>query len=132
MKINIQGLHTTLTPAIEAYTQKRISSLSKFIQHGTADASSDESVVCNIDLVKTSAHHRSGDIFKAEAMLHTGSGKELYAVAEREDLYQAIDVLRDELERMLTSMKDKKITLFRRGAARVKSMIKGLRPWNDA
>lgn len=126
MRIHIQGLHTTLTPAIEEYTQKRILSLSKFIQNGT----SGDSAVCNIELIKTTSHHRSGDIFKAEAILHLGNGKEIYAVAEKEDLYQAVDALRDDLERTLTSMKDKKITLFRRGAARVKSMMKGLRPWN--
>ena len=125
MKINIQGLHTTLTPALDEYTQKRILSLSKFIQHDTYS----DSLVCNVELTKTTAHHRSGDIFKAEATLRMGNGKEVYAVAEREDLYQAIDALRDDLERMLTSMKDKKITLFRRGAARVKDMMKGVQSW---
>jgi ribosomal subunit interface protein len=121
MNTHIQGLHTTLTPAIEEYTQKRISSLSKFIRY--------ENAVCNVELIKTTGHHRSGDIFKAEANIHMGDGEDVYAVAEREDLYQAVDALRDELERILTSMKEKKITLFRRGAARVKDIMKGLRPW---
>ena len=118
MKIQIRGLHTTLTPIINDYVVKRFSSLSKFVK--------DDSVVCDVQLVKTTEHHRSGDIFTAEANINLHKDQ-VFAVAEKSDLYQAIDELRDELERILSSRKEKKITLFRRGAQKIKDMIRGVR-----
>ena len=120
MKIHVQGLHTSLTPVIIEYTEKRLSSLSKFIKN--------DSTVCTVELIKTTNHHKSGDIFKAEASINI-SGENIYAVSEKEDLYQAVDELRDELERILSSRKDKKITLYRRGSQRIKDIIKGIRPF---
>jgi ribosomal subunit interface protein len=118
MKINVQGLHTDLTLVIIEYTQKRLSTLSKFVK--------DDSIVCTVELIKTTNHHKSGDIFKAEGFLKI-NGEDIYAMSEKEDLYQAVDELRDELERILSSRKDKKITLFRKGAQRIKNIIKGIR-----
>jgi ribosomal subunit interface protein len=120
MKIHVQGLHTTLTPVITEYAEKKLNSLSRFIKN---DAS-----ICNVELIKTTNHHKSGDIFKAEATITDGKDS-VYAVSEKEDLYQAVDELRDELERILSSRKDKKITLFRRGAQHIKSIIKGAQPF---
>lgn len=118
MKINVQGLHTDLTPVIIEYTEKRLSTLSKFIKN--------DATVCTVELIKTSNHHKSGSIFKAEGSLSV-EGQNIYAVSEKEDLYQAVDELRDELERILSSRKDKKITLYRKGAQKIKDMMKGIR-----
>lgn len=122
MKIKVQGLHTALTPVIIEYTEKRLSSLSKFIKN--------DATVCTVELIKTTNHHKSGDIFKAEGSMNI-YGEDIYAVSEKEDLYQAVDELRDELERILSSRKDKKITLYRRGAQKIKSMMKGIRPFRN-
>ena len=120
MKINVRGLHTDLTPVIIEYTQKRLSSLSKFLQN--------KDVVCDVELIKTTNHHKSGDIFKAEANIVVNR-EQVYAISEQPDLYQAVDQLRDELERILSSRKDKKITMFRRGALRIKNAMKGINPF---
>ncbi len=118
MKIQIRGLHTTLTPAFEAYVEKRLSTLSKFVK---------DDVLCEVELAKTTEHHRQGDIFKAEATIDVEKDQ-VYAVSEKPDLYQAVDELRDELERILSSRKEKKITLFRRGSQKIKDMLKGIQP----
>jgi putative sigma-54 modulation protein len=110
-----------MTGAIEEYVMKRISSLQKFIQN--------KNTLCEIELAKTTNHHKSGDVFKAEANISMPHDQ-VYAVSEQEDLYVAIDDLREELERILSSHKDKKITLFRRGAQRIKNMIKQIKTYS--
>jgi putative sigma-54 modulation protein len=119
MKIQIRGLHTSLTPVIEDYVTRKISTLSKFV---------DDNVVCNIDLIKTTEHHRQGDIFKAEANINI-KGEQIHATSEKGDMYEAIDELRDELNRILSSRKSKKSTLFLRGAQKFKDFIRGIRPF---
>jgi len=43
-----------------------------------------------------------------------------------EDMYAAIDKVKDELVHVLESEHKKHLTLFRRGGAKIKNMIKGL------
>lgn len=118
MNIRINAPHLPLTPAIEEYVQKRITPLEKLV--------SNESVVCEIELARTTQHHKSGDIFKAEINMVLPD-KHIYLVSEKEDLYQAIDHVREQLDHALSVRKEKKQTLFRRGAIRIKDMIKNFR-----
>lgn len=118
MNIRIQGPRLPLTPAIEEYVLKRIAPLEKLVN--------DPSAVCEIELAKTTNHHKSGDIFRAEINMVLPD-KHVYLVSEKEDLYQAIDDLREQLDQTLSMRKEKKQTLFRRGASRIKDMIKNLR-----
>lgn len=117
MRIQVRGLHTTLTPVIKEYAEKRFFSLSKFVKNNN--------IICEIELVKTTSHHKSGDIFKAEAIIDIGK-EHIYAVSEKTDLYQAVDDLRNELEQILSSRKEKKITLFRKGAYKIKNILKNI------
>lgn len=117
MNIRIYGPHLPLTPAIEEYVFKKISPLAQFV--------SDPNTVCEIEIGKITEHHKSGMIFKAEANIVLPKDH-IYVVAEQTDLYQAIDDLRDQLDLVLTSRKDKKVTLFRRGAQKIKQMLKRL------
>lgn len=119
MNNNIQAKGIELTPAIREYVLKRIESLEKFVPQN------DQSVKCEFEVGKTTHHHKQGDFFRAEIKLHI-SGKDFYAVSEKDDLYAAIDMVRDEIVQALTTHKDKKITLFRKGASRIKDMMKGL------
>ncbi len=118
MNIRIQGPRLPLTPAIEEYVLKRIAPLEKLV--------SDPAIVCEVELAKTTNHHKSGDIFRAEINMVLPD-KHVYLVSEKEDLYQAIDDLREQLDQTLSVRKEKKQTLFRRGASRIKDMIKNLR-----
>ena len=47
--------------------------------------------------------------------------------SQKADLYEAIDDVRTEMIRALSSAKDKNTTLFRRGAQKVKNILKGFR-----
>ena len=53
-------------------------------------------------------------------------GMDVYATVEREDLYAAIDEVRDEVVEDLKAIKNKKKSLMRRGGAEVKQIVKGL------
>ncbi|KND47846.1 MAG: hypothetical protein AB201_02960 [Parcubacteria bacterium C7867-006] len=118
MNIKIRSINFEITPAIDDYISKKISSLEKFLER------KDGEVICEVEIGRTTKHHNSGDIFKAEINLTQPGSKQVYAVAEEVDLYSAIDVVRDEAERAIVSRKTKNSTLFRRGAAQVKNLIK--------
>ncbi len=118
MNIKIRSINFEITPAIDDYISKKISSLEKFLER------KDGEVICEVEIGRTTKHHNSGDIFKAEINLTQPGSKQVYAVAEEVDLYTAIDVVRYEAERSIVSRKTKNDTLFRRGATQVKNLIK--------
>ncbi|HEY4494250.1 MAG TPA: HPF/RaiA family ribosome-associated protein, partial [Candidatus Paceibacterota bacterium] len=53
-------------------------------------------------------------------------GQSFYSSADGEDLYAAIDEVKDTLFREISKNKDRRQTLFKRGAASIKKMLKGL------
>lgn len=120
MKHNIKTLDMVLTPAITSYLEKRIAHLDKFIRSDMA-----ESIMCYVEVGKTTKHHKNGDFFKTEITIHA-AGKTFRAVAEESDLYASIDVATDEMMEELKSFKDKKVSLMRRSGAKLKFIIKGL------
>lgn len=106
-----------LTDAIRDHVTKRVESLEKFIN--------DESAVVYVEVGKTTRHHKNGDYFKAEIDIRS-AGKKFFAVSEKEDLYNAVDDAKEEVQRTMTYQKDKNENLYRRGARSVKKMLKGI------
>jgi ribosomal subunit interface protein len=117
MSTNIKVTNMELTGAINGYLDKRISGIEKFVKDGE--------MVVFVELGKTTNHHKQGDIFRAEFNIEI-AGNKFYAFSEKEDLYKAIDDAKREIVRQITSSKDKKQTLFKRGASSVKKMLKGI------
>ncbi len=118
MSISITALNTDLTPALKDYIEKRLSGLSKFTAGTPA---------ITVDVAKTTTHHRQGEIFEAKVKVVTPLGKQYVATSHKADLYEAIDDVRSEIARELASAKDKNTTLFRRGAQKIKGLLKGFR-----
>jgi putative sigma-54 modulation protein len=119
MRHNIKTKDITLTPSLSEYLEKKLSHLDKFIIPEEM-----ESVMCYVELGKTTKHHKTGDVFRAEYNIHI-NGKTLRAVKEGFDLNAAIDLASDEMENELRSYKTKKVSLLRRGGAKIKRIIKG-------
>jgi ribosomal subunit interface protein len=119
MNINIKTTNITLTEAISDYTSKRLDAITQLLKD-------DPTVRFDVELAKTSNHHKNGDIFRAEILV-VGKNKDLYAASEEEDLYKAIDMVRDEMLREVRQGKEKKISIIRRGGAKLKEIIKGFR-----
>lgn len=123
-KINtkIKATDIILTPEISEYLDKRLSALEKFVD------AEDDANICFVELARTTSHHKTGDVFKAELTLHLG-GQSFRAVSELSDLHSAIDEAKVELLRELRANKTKRISLIRRGGRQLKNLIKGITSW---
>ncbi|KKQ07280.1 MAG: Ribosomal subunit interface protein [Parcubacteria group bacterium GW2011_GWB1_36_5] len=122
MQINLLGKNIELTEAIKDYVSKRVTNLEKLlsrIEEGQGK------VMVNFEVSKSTNHHKSGEIFHADCLIKI-DGKEFYGSADKEDLYQAIDAIKDSLYNEINKNKDRRQTLLHRGARSIKKMMKGL------
>ena len=119
MKHNIKLMEISMTPAIKDYLEKKLAHLDKFISPEDAD-----SVMCYVEIGKTTQHHKNGDFFVAVLTIHIG-GKSLRAEVEESDLYAAIDLVIEEMATELKRFSKKKVSLLKRGGAKLKAFIKG-------
>ena len=91
MQMTISGHHLDITDPIRDYVVTKLSKLERHYQNINSVA-----VILSVDKL----------VQKAEATIHV-SGAELFANAEHEDLYAAIDSLSDKLDRQLIKYKEK-------------------------
>ena len=119
MRINEKGTNMQITGEIKDYLYKKLDHLNKYLDPA------DESVLCNVELGKTTNHHKSGDVFRTEINLHI-AGKNLRAVSETDELFASIDIAKDEMVRELQTYKDKKVSLIKWGGTKVKNILKGI------
>ena len=91
MQINISGHHLEVTPPLRQYVLNKLDRLQRHFDHIT----NTEVTLIVEKLVQ-----------KAEATVHV-SGADLFANAESEDMYAAIDLLVDKLDRQLIKHKEK-------------------------
>lgn len=91
MQLNISGHHLDITDPIKDYVTTKLSKLER--HH---DGITSTNVILSVEKL----------IQKAEATVHV-SGGEFFADSEHEDLYAAIDMLTDKLDRQLIKHKEK-------------------------
>ena len=84
----IKTTNIILDSNIEDYLDKRLEALEKFVD------SSNPTFLAEVELGRTTKHHQSGDIFRAEINI-TIDGNAFRAVSERPDLMTAIDDMKD-------------------------------------
>lgn len=118
MDITIASTTIEITPAIRTYAEKRLGSLKKYV-HGIPTITA--------DIGKTTTHHHHGDIFYTKGTVRVPLGQEYFATSEKADLYESIDDVRAELMRILTTDKKKHDSLWKKGARRIKGIMRGLR-----
>jgi len=92
MQINVSGHHVEVTPALRGYVLSKLDRLERHFDRITTT-----NVILSIEKQRQ----------KAEATIKY-SGGEIYADAESEDLYAAIDMLSAKLDRQLIKTKEKK------------------------
>jgi ribosomal subunit interface protein len=117
MNINIKATNMELTSAISEYVNERLSKIEKYSKQGEVNG--------YVEIGKTTNHHKQGEVYKAEFDINL-NGSKFFAMSEKEDLYSAIDDAKEEIVRKVTHTKDRKQTLYKRGAASVKKMLKGI------
>jgi putative sigma-54 modulation protein len=91
MQLNLSGHHIEITPALRSYVSSKMERLERHFDHVT-----NMHVVLSVEKLS----------HKAEATLHA-SGANLFANAEHEDMYAAIDALTDKLDRQIKKHKEK-------------------------
>jgi putative sigma-54 modulation protein len=91
MQMTISGHHLDVTDPIRDYVTTKLSKLERHSEEITSVA-----VILTVDKLSQ----------KAEATVHV-TGGDLFANAEHDDLYAAIDALSDKLDRQLIKHKEK-------------------------
>lgn len=117
MHIIITGVQMEITDAIREYTFEKMKTLEKYVPKD------DTSTSLKIEFSKESGHHNHGEIFKAEGILHI-RGRTSSLKTTQDDLYKAIDTLKDMLVRDVAQYKDKERSIIRRSAQKFKNLIK--------
>lgn len=120
INISIKGRNIELTTAVEKYARKRVSSLEKYIK-----MEEDTTVFAQVELGKEVRDQMTGDIFVASIDLDI-AGVVHHVEVEQNDLYVAIDEMKNEVARIIRSSQDKKKDLFRRGSLKIKEMLRGM------
>ena len=100
MQIQLTGHHVDITPALRQFVADKMERLGRHFDH-----------VSNVHVVLSVEKLRQ----KAEATIHLSRGT-VFADAEAEDMYAAIDLLVDKLDRQVKKQKEK-ITDYRSGGA---------------
>jgi putative sigma-54 modulation protein len=91
MNLNVSGHHVDVTPAIHSYVRAKLERVTRHFDHVI-----DAHVILTVDKLRQ----------KAEVTLHV-AGKDLHCESEDQDLYAAIDLLADKLDRQVLRYKDK-------------------------
>jgi ribosomal subunit interface protein len=115
MHISFKGTHIDMTKAIELYFKKRFARIEKFLKK--------DGINVYVELGRSTHHHKSGDVYRAEVNI-TGSAGTFRTTSVTTDLYNAIDDVVGEMFTMLSSEKDRKYTLYRRGAQQYKHALR--------
>jgi len=121
MNINIKNTNLELTPAIADYLNKRLEDVSRLVDVVDSGAH------CQVEIGKTTNHHKTGDIFRAELNIRL-KGEVVYVVEDSADLYASIDTVKDEAIKKIKRFKSKRQTLYRKGKSVIKNILRFGRP----
>jgi len=91
MNLNVSGHHLEVTPAIRGYVQEKLERVKRHFDHVI-----DAHVILSVDKLRQ----------KAEVTLRL-RGKDIHCACEEQDLYAAIDLLVDKLDRQVQKYKGK-------------------------
>lgn len=91
MQLNISGHHVDVTDALKTYVEEKLQKLERHYDH-----------ITNAHVILTVEKLRQ----RAEATVHI-SGAEVFADADCDDMYTAIDKLTDKLDRQILKHKEK-------------------------
>jgi len=91
MNLQLTGRHLEITPAIRGYVNEKFGKIKRHFDHVI-----DMNIILSVNKLQQ----------KAEATIHI-SGKNLFVECEDENLYAAIDMLVDKLERQVRRHKEK-------------------------
>ena len=109
MNFITKATNITLSPSLENHIENSLGSLRKLVR------SFGEEIETRVEVGRSTFHHKKGEVFFAEVNLKIGKIL-LRSKSEAVSIQSAIDEVRDELRNEIVKFKDKKETVFRRGA----------------
>jgi ribosomal subunit interface protein len=109
------GIGISIVDSMRKYTERHMASV--FKKYKVLDDT------INIAIGKTTHHHKKGEMYFVEARLQT-AGKNIFARTEKRNVYEAIDCLEQEIYRQLEVNKGKRFGLFKKGAQKIKNILK--------
>lgn len=119
MRITIRQKNLEITPALQEYIDEKIvRPIGKLL----SGAEESDLPILDIEVERTTKHHRKGDVYRAEANLTLGA-KLIRAEAEDVDIRAACDAVHDELAREIKTFKEKHATLQKRSARKAKEEL---------
>lgn len=121
IKYNLKLTHVESSPELITHLEDKISQVTKFV-HGDLDNAFSE-----IELEKTTEHHKQGEIFRAEINLKLADGQFFRADATAGDLFSAIDDVKAKVSKEVRRHYKKENVLLRRGGRVIKKMLRGFR-----
>lgn len=101
MNLTLTGHHIEVTPAIRDYVTTKLGKVTRHFDHVI-----DVNVILSVEKLKQ----------KAEANIHV-RGKDIFAQTDDADMYAAIDLLVDKLDRQVLKHKEKSGTNLQAGGA---------------
>jgi putative sigma-54 modulation protein len=102
MQLNITGLNVDLTDSLKDYVSTKLQKLERHIDS-----------ISNVHVTLSVLKQRQ----IAESIIHI-SGADIHGTAEHEDMYAAIDLLVDKLDRQILKHKEKKVDRSHGNASR--------------
>lgn len=118
MNITIKATNVDISQAVDAYIREKLSGVGRVLKE-----EGDREALVQVEVAKTTDHHRQGDIYRAEMNLFI-SGDTYRTEHSSGDLYASIDVAKDALVDVVARKKDKKVGMFRKGARMIKSFLR--------
>lgn len=107
MQINVTGQHLDITDSLRDYVSSKLDKLERHFEKMT-----------NVHVILSVEKQR----MQAEATIHI-NGANLFANAENEDMYAAIDALTDKLDRQLIKHKEKRSDHHRGSSSAMKAAL---------
>ena len=113
IRTNTHGIE--MTPSMSEYIEKKLITIERLLQDVPPET------LIEVEIEKDSKQ-RKGQGFKAEINIFLPN-KRLFASAEHDDLYAAIDEAKDEILSELKKQNTKRRDVVRRGAAHAKQLF---------
>lgn len=124
INVDLKATNVKLTDELYGYVVTKVTNLGKLlkkIQEKGAD------IRVHFEVAKTTRHHQSGErLFRADCTVSIAGMSEFYGSAEEQDIFAAIDIVKDRLFREIRRSKNRKRALWKRGALQFKNMLKGI------
>ena len=117
ININIKSTNFNMTPDIEALIRDKISLVERLL-----DLKGDEEALAEVE-VSRRTKQKKGEVFRAEVNLSL-RGKVIRAVVKDYDIRDAIDGVRQEIEKRVRRSKGKNFDMFKKGARQIKRLLR--------